>query len=379
MKLIQRLNCVYCDEKSFTHAHRTFKIPIYQGAVEIDADDQDIFESQDWVKCDKCLTLQLIKLVPSDLLYSKGHAESYGKFWADHHHKFSNFILSNASGGFFEVGGGAGRLASLALTNPKVTKWINLDPTSIKQTIVDDRYIFFKENYGLVKSLHKECQNIVFSHSLEHVDSLVKAISCINLSDHEKVFISWPNISEWIKSSNPGALNWEHTFLVSNTRLEELFDNYGFKLIKSIGYEKHSTFMYFKKSNGIHKKNKPIQIYDHEILLKKYFKRFESDALKLNMYAMNCNRNLYLMPASVYSQYLFASGVDERWFLGLLDNSRDKVGKRLFGGKLRILSPSQIGDQDCTVIVNSEQHFQEIKKDLSISIPNANVVRLSSL
>ena len=85
------------------------------------------------------------------------------------------------------------------------------------------------------------------------------------------------------------------------------------------------------------------------------------------------------MPASVYSQYLFASGVDERRFAGLIDNSRDKVGKRLYGGGLKIFSPSQIGDQGCTVLVNSEQHFQEIEKDLSISMPNAIVVRMSSL
>ena len=55
--------------------------------------------------------IQLMDLVPLEILYSKQHMDSTGPTWDEYNDLLANFISKEVKGDIIEIGGGSGKLA----------------------------------------------------------------------------------------------------------------------------------------------------------------------------------------------------------------------------------------------------------------------------
>jgi hypothetical protein len=75
--------------------------------------------------------------------------------------------------------------------------------------------------------------------------------------------------------------------------------------------------------------------------------------------------NVFLFGAHIFSQYLFAFGLDIKPIISILDNSPIKIGKRLYGYDIDVNSPKILSNyKNPTVILKAGLYNQEIKEDI---------------
>ena len=85
-------------------------------------------------------------------------------------------------------------------------------------------------------------------------------------------------------------------------------------------------------------------------------------------------RPLYLFGAHVFAQYLIAMGLNTEKIVCLLDNDKNKQGRRLYGTKLKVASPKILADvRDPIVILKAGVYNDEIKEDIVDNINKATV------
>jgi len=81
---------------------------------------------------------------------------------------------------------------------------------------------------------------------------------------------------------------------------------------------------------------------------------------------------IYLFGAHIFSQYLMAFGLKIDNVVNILDNSKLKQGKRLYGTDLFVKSPKCLKNVDSPlVILKAGPYNDEIKKDILENI-NSN-------
>jgi hypothetical protein len=83
---------------------------------------------------------------------------------------------------------------------------------------------------------------------------------------------------------------------------------------------------------------------------------------------------VYLFGAHVFAQYLLAFGLNTRRISGLLDNDKNKQGKRLCGTTLTVYSPEVLRTLHApTVILRAGVYNQEIKDAIVADINSGTV------
>jgi hypothetical protein len=83
---------------------------------------------------------------------------------------------------------------------------------------------------------------------------------------------------------------------------------------------------------------------------------------------------VYLFGASYNTQYLLTLGIEENNIKGILDNSRDKEGKYLYGYSLIIYNPHILINNDSIVILKNGYYVNEIKKQILNINPNTYII-----
>jgi hypothetical protein len=86
---------------------------------------------------------------------------------------------------------------------------------------------------------------IVFSHCLEHVFDL-RGVVARPRPRCRRAAARWrrtPEIEAWLAESQPGALNWEHTFWVPMPQLLAMFAAHGLALVTQARFRNHSHFL----------------------------------------------------------------------------------------------------------------------------------------
>ena len=74
---------------------------------------------------------------------------------------------------------------------------------------------------------------------------------------------------------------------------------------------------------------------------------------------------IYLFGAHIFSQYLLEFGLNSNNILGILDNSKNKIGKRLYGTSLFVEHPSIIRKhKKVGVIVKVGTHRNSVIRQL---------------
>lgn len=379
-EIIKRDNCTVCGRGNLNFLITTPPLPIFQGCVT-EPETSDIKYPQNWVSCDSCGTVQLSSLLPLDLVYSAGHAASFGNLWDQHHAAFARFIIQQSSSAVFGVGAGVGKLARSFRNIGGLGRWYNLEPNPTYDMAgsIDD-YVNLQGFLDEKFEIPVDVSTVVFSHCLEHIYNLADMVSLLGtkLNPTSRIVVSWPMIEKWFTLGIPGALNWENTYFCSVEVLKKLLKKHGFRIVdEQVFCKGHSIFMAFMRDGGESADEIFGDAENSRALVTEYFHCFEKQVVYVKQLLVKSPQPFWMMPASVYSQYPYAFGLNECEIKGILDDSSAKQGQRLYGTSLNVISPAELPKLSIgTVILNGGGHSKEIIEQLAISHPGLKVVNI---
>ena len=110
MELVSRSKNVISQSKDLEVLHSVNSFPIFMGCVEHD-ESKDLHADISWAISPNNGILQLISLIPLNILSQSQHAGAVGGLWTEHHQIFANFIQSQAPRSVLEIGGAHGILS----------------------------------------------------------------------------------------------------------------------------------------------------------------------------------------------------------------------------------------------------------------------------
>ena len=320
--------------------------------------------------------VQLNPILPFNIIYYKGHnSGKIGKLWDEHHKSFAQYILKSKPKSVLEIGGGHGIL-SKNYQKKKRIKWTIIEPNP--SPVANAKAKFVKKFFSARDISKFKADVILHSHVLEHIfDPLnfIKKIS--NQMNYKQLMIfSIPNIPEMIKRKYTNALNFEHTYYLDNSYLNYLIKSNNLMIIDKKKFKNdHSLFYTVKKISTKKKYSRTYKNnYDKNLkVFKKYFSEQKKTVKNINS-QIKKNKPLFVFGAHIFTQFLLATGIDEKRIISVLDNDESKQNKRLYGSKLFVSSPKILAKykKPC-VILRAGVYSKEIKEDIIQNI-NKNTI-----
>lgn len=303
--------------------------------------------------CSNCKTVQNKYLADLAELYKINHADSTGMIMINLHKKNKTLILKYKENitNIIEIGSSKGILADNILEDLDLEYYI-IEPSFIGSK---KNKIIINDFYENVDDNNINANTMIISHVLEHFYEPNKILEKIYLNQNIKnFFLVFPDLEYYINNNVLHVLNTEHIYYVDNDFLIKIIESYGFDLIEKEYYNNHSVLFYFKREQFIKKKsiNFINTNYSLDLYYNNIFKNIKSCTNLLNTY-YNCKK--YIWPASIHSLYLFIFGLNEKLLDGVLDNSLNKIGKKLYGINLEIFSFEKIindNNENTVIILN---------------------------
>jgi 2-polyprenyl-3-methyl-5-hydroxy-6-metoxy-1,4-benzoquinol methylase len=369
-----RKKCCICEIGELVTYRSFLDFPVFMGTTKQNL-LSDLTSDQVWGRCENCGCLQLLELLPLDVLYTEDHASgSVGEIWMKHHKDFAMFISKDNPSQILEIGAAHGILAHNILNiNPRVDYTIvEPSPTAIpgQVKLIQD---YIENRYELVN----ESDVIVHSHLIEHLYEPVEFLRSISRHSRKNtlMYISFPNIEQLIKTGGTNSLNFEHTYYLHPSQFLPLLEQNGFKVEEFIEFEKHSFFVKCRKHD---EKKKLIDIPNIAYLISDFDFLFDHLQLlvhRVNQLQIEENNEVFLFGAHIFSQSLLALGLDERRLTGVLDNALSKQGDRLYGTNLFVYSPTVLSEMYQPTVILKASHYQnEIKNQLFAINPNVKII-----
>ena len=367
---ILRENCIFCNYKLYN----TYFINDYENYVahyQVDADtnlEKNVKIPFNIFICSKCKTVQNKYLGELSEIYKVNHADSTGTTMLNLHNKNSDLIIKYKDNitNIIEIGSSKGVLADNILENLNIKYYI-IEPSFFgnrnNKIIIDDYY----EN---VDDSNIQANTIIISHVLEHFYEPNKILEKIYLNKNiQNFFLVWPDLEYYINNNILHVLNTEHIYYVDNDFLIKILESYGFNLIEKEYYKGHSVLFYFNRDKFIEKKE--INYINKNYSLDLYYGNIFSNVNKCNdLLKINKDYKKYIWPASIHSLYLLIFGLDEKLLDGMLDNSKNKIGKKMYGTNLKIQSFNEIiedNNENTFIILNGGVFNIEVENKLKNS------------
>ena len=376
MKLIER-NFDVLDNLSELELLQTIKsFPVYMGTVTSDY-KKDLKADMSWFISKKTGMIQLNKLIPLNILYQQSHDSGVvGKVWEKHHSKFCQFIEKYDHKKIIEIGGANGILANKFHKNNQNINWVIIDPNS--KPLKNCKAKFINKFYDEKLDLDYKDSTIVHSHTLEHVYNPLKFMSVISKKiNNNRLIFSVPNIKEMVRRKYTNAINFEHTYFLTEEFTKYYLDLFGFEIeFKEYFLEDHSIFYSaFKKYKKVKKEIKIKNYYKENKKIFNEYKEYNDRIVnKLNDQIESSKGNVYLFGAHIFSQHLLSIGLSEKNITSILDNDITKQSRRLYGTTLHVNSPKILRNQKSpTVILKAGAYNSEIKKDILENINSKTI------
>lgn len=360
MQLIKRDKCLLTQKNDIEEIFCFNQFPIYMGCSETNF-GEDNFSDMRWGYSKFSGLVQLMELIPPEILYSKHHNPGVtGKIWEDHHFRFSELIKTTDFKNVLEIGGATGTLFKHFLKTDEDFKWNVLEPSGVFK-IKDDRVIVIDDYFENFSPTIKY-DVVVHSHVLEHVYEPMTFINKVRdvLVDGGYQYISIPNMRDWLSKGYTNTLMFEHTYYIDEYVLEFILNNNGF-IIEDKIINEHSIMVKAKKVN------KAIERDCNFEYSKKIFENYyQKLLLDVNETVSKIKeQSVYLFGAHIFSQMFIKMGLSENKIISILDNNPEKQGKRLYGTKLLVNSPQVLQDVDSPiVIVRAGAYTKEIVSGL---------------
>ena len=340
----------------------------------------DLFMDMIWtIDIDSGL-IQLLDLVPLEILYSKQHMDATGSTWDKYNSLLAEFISSEYKGDILEIGGGSGKLAQKVTDINKSLNYFIVEPNPLcKET---DRIKIIKSFFS-DKIINKENKigTVTLSQVLEHAYDPEEFLTEIRnfLPEGGKFIFGYPNLEYFFSNKHTNAINFEHTMLMTDYYVDYFLNKTGFKILKKESFGNHSFFYSVEKVNKI-ELSPNISLMDQYGKYKNMFTDFinfhEEMIEEINLKMKSHDGDIYLFGAHIFSQYLISFGLSIDKVISILDNSPIKIGKRLYGTNLKVNSPKILSDSaNPMVILKAGVYNEEIKKDIISNInPNTKFI-----
>jgi hypothetical protein len=367
MRYIQRDYDVITGNRDLEVLHTFGRFPVYMGAVEGSVID-DEFADMTWTISRSSGMVQLNPVLPLEVVYQRSHGSgTIGKLWNEHHKAFASFIQRHEPQEVLEIGGGHG---NLFFEYQKIGKnnWTIVEPNPNPNLASKVKVLkcFFSKDIDIPT----ETDAIVHSHVLEHIYEPREFFENLGLKlgQGKKLFFSVPNMEEMLRRKYLNCLNFEHTMLLSGTYIEHLLREYGFKLIeKQYFYDDHSVFYAAIRTNNSDQIALDDDLYDqNKSLVVEYLTHFNNWVTNINTQIKLSKVPTYIFGAHVFTQYLFAFGLDASCIDGVLDNDPTKQNKRLSGTNLTIYAPEILCRTDnCNVVLSAGVYNNEIMTQIN--------------
>lgn len=365
MNLINRNFDIVSKNEDLEYLYCFKNFPVFMGCVDQDP-SSDIFQDMIWNISKSSGMIQLNPLVPLEVVYQSEHNPgTTGKAWMDHHTAFSNFILKYNPKAVYEIGGSHGTLCNLSLEKNKNLEWTIIEPNPVNKEGIKGKVIkgFFTKDTKLPTNV----DTIVHSHVFEHIYDPEKFVESLqSLPLETKIIFSVPPLRIHLEKKFTNTLNFEHTFLCSESYIEHWFSN--FELIEKYYYnDDFAIFYVFQKKKNFSKKSLAFpKLYKQNKKLYLDYIEYHKDLInKINTKIENHNHNVFLFGGHAFSQFLISFGLNNKKIKCILDNSPLKQNKRLYGTNLKVYSPSILKDEiNPLVILRSGVFNNEIKQDI---------------
>lgn len=349
--------------------------PVYMGVTD-DSLENDLFADEKWMISKGSGMIQLNELIPAEILYAKSHNSAIGAMWKKHHEKFADFLYKHKGlRGILEIGGGNGILNKNYVNSYGETSWTIIEPSSVEPLAgCRATYVrkFWKKPFDF-SCIQTAYDTLVHTHLIEHQFDIHEfmEINASALNVGGVMLFSMPNMEELLKKKYPYALNFEHTYYISEPYVDLILKKYGFKLIQKEYFEDHSIFYCTQKTDIMDKNPFSNQLmmrnlYEkNQMLFHDYIRYYQERVKDLNQKIFSCNRQIYVFGAHVNTQLLINFGLFIEKIKGVLDNDILKQGHRLYGTKLNVLSPSVLAQESKPVVILVMGAYnREIKEDI---------------
>lgn len=316
--------------------------------------------------------IQLLDLVPEELVYIDTHSNAIGAVWKRQHEKLSSIIEHYIPDKVLEIGGATGVLERTynSLASRKTSSWLIIDP---EPNPINTKAKFIKGFFPEAVPKGIEFDIIVHSHTWEHAYSSRSFIENISkvMTKGQRMIFSIPNLKYLMENSMTSIINFEHTVYLTDDYVEYLLAEFGFDIEKKFYFENHSV-IYVVVKTGAYNSNLKALYNVNKTLFLQYIDTHKEKMKKLNS-IIKAKSRCYLFGGHITTQFYFAFGLDQNLICGILDNDIYKHGKRVSGTPWIIESPLKLKKIDCpTVIVPSGPYTEEIKGQITNEI-NSNI------
>lgn len=373
MKYIKRDTSIITGKKNLEPLYTYKDFPVFFGCVNSDAKD-DLRADMSWAIDPDTGVIQLDKLIPLDILYQSQHVDGTGPTWKQYYRDLADYIIKQHPTNVLEIGGGIGQLGDIFLDKTVDTTWAIVEPNPLRESQGRMKVVpaFFDENFNYNDTL----DTIVFSQLMEHVydpRAFVKALAKA-LQPGQKLVFAYPNLKLWLERKYTNALNFEHTMFLTDYFVDYLLEKYGFEISEKHTYKDHS---FFYTATRITKPVKTLPLenkYDeYKPIFTDWIDYHTKLVAELNQKVNKFDGDVYLFGAHIFAQYLFEFGLNQKKISYLLDNSKPKQGKRLYGSSLTVKDPETLANKGkVAVILKVGIYRDEIMKQLKAI--NNNIV-----
>lgn len=349
------------------------RFPVFLGCTDKHP-DQDLFADMKWYIDPETGIIQLTELIPPNILYQSQHVDGTGKVWEDYYNNFTEFILKQDPSKVLEIGGGQGRLAEKVVSKNTNIDWTIVEPNPTYNGNLNIKLVpKFFEDFNIDESV----DTIIFSQLLEHTYDPMSFLEKIYdiLPVGGKIIFAYPNLELWVRRKYTNSLNFEHTMFLTDYHLDYLLAKSKFKILKKQFYIDHSIFyVVMKVEEDIEINPLENEYLEYKKIFLDFINTYYDTVRLLNDRIRNYNSPIYLFGAHIFTQYLLSLGLNRNKIISILDNSKLKQGKRLYGTDLKVESPEVLRYQKFpTVILKAGIYNEEIKKDILENI-NSTVI-----
>jgi 2-polyprenyl-3-methyl-5-hydroxy-6-metoxy-1,4-benzoquinol methylase len=372
MELNSRNTNILTNKPTLETLFSVEKFPTYVGCVSTPQIDDFLLELTIDI-CKETGILQLKHLASMDQVYLFPHNDAIGQTWKEHNEKFMNFINDVSPKKILEIGGGSGKLATMYINKNSNVDWTILDPNPVFEN--NNKIHSLKKYFSSELNIDHNFDAIIHSHVLEHQSSPEEFFNDISkfLAINGLHIFSFPNLDEWLRKKYLNCLNFEHTIFLTEMYVDCILERTGFELLKKVNFKDHSIF-YLTKYTGIKHNIEFPNLYDqNRKLYLEYIQYYKNFVSELNSKLENFPHTVYLFGAHIFSQYLLSFGLNQNKISGILDNSKLKINKRLYGTNLQVFDPTIIENQNVGVILKVGSYRNEIIDQLKKINPKITI------
>ena len=380
---ITRTQCIFCKTKLSTpYFENDYENCVAHYCVDVSSSDTPHTIPFNILVCPQCKTAQTKYLGDINEIYKVNHADSTGSTMMNLH-KLTRVTLlkyKNKINNILEIGSSVGVLADLIL-----------DEYSTEYTIIEPTFYGNRTNKRIIDSYYENVEDneisantLIISHVFEHFYNPLDILEKISKNKNITLFcLVFPDLEYYINNNILHVLNTEHTYYIDNDFLVSMLKVYGFTLLEKINYVNHSVIFVVERSSLFMENNCISDIHEINFInenysLDKYFSYiFNTVSLFNTTIVENCDKQIYAWPSSIHILYLFIFGL-KLSRVNLLDNSVNKINKKIYGYDLIVYSFSKIVSEDnpATIILINGGIFNNDIKDMINNSKNIQFVGL---